>query len=65
MPCDRRSHDYRFLAGRFRVRGMANANLRERACAETPSMSRPAIGQRATGNAALPISSVTAAIEGG
>ena len=57
---------YQFLAGRFRARGMANANLRDRDWIEAPAPHRTGIGPRASiGNPGLPISHGTAAIEGG
>ena len=51
---------YRFLAGRFHARGMANANLRDRDWMEGPAPARSGIG-----NPALPNSPVPAGMEGG
>lgn len=48
---------YRFLARRFRARGMANANLRDRDWSETAASEG--------GNPAFPISPVTAGMKGG
>ena len=64
---------YRFLAGRFRARGMTNANLRDRDWIDAPVSPGVVGGAQATdkglrpsiGNPGLPISPVTAAVEGG